>query len=56
MTEPLGTGKDGKPVWIGDIWPTSDEIHALMKYATDSEDLPAPVRRSRRATTRCGTT
>jgi aconitate hydratase len=37
MTEPLGTGKDGKPVYIGDIWPTSKEIHALMKYATDSE-------------------
>jgi aconitate hydratase len=37
MTEPLGTGKDGKPVYIGDIWPTSKEIHALMKYATDSK-------------------
>ncbi len=36
MTEPLGTGKDGKPVYIGDIWPTSKEVHALMKYATDS--------------------
>ena len=22
MTEPLGQGKDGKDVWIGDIWPT----------------------------------
>ena len=33
MTEPLGKGKDGKDVWIGDIWPTSDEIHACMKYA-----------------------
>jgi len=37
MTEPLGTGKDGKPVYIGDIWPTSKEVHALMKYATDSK-------------------
>jgi aconitate hydratase len=37
MTEPLGTGSDGKPVWIGDVWPTSAEIHALMKYATDSK-------------------
>ena len=37
MTEPLGTGTDGEPVWIGDVWPTSAEIHALMKYATDSK-------------------
>ena len=37
MTEPLGTGKDGKPVWIGDVWPTSAEVHALLKYATDSK-------------------
>jgi aconitate hydratase len=35
MTEPLGKGKDGKDVWIGDIWPTSDEVHALMKSALD---------------------
>jgi len=37
MTEPLGTGKDDKPVWIGDVWPSSAEVHALMKYATDSK-------------------
>jgi aconitate hydratase len=37
MTAPLGTGKDGKPVFIGDVWPTSKEVHALMKYATDSK-------------------
>ncbi|HEX4985198.1 MAG TPA: aconitate hydratase AcnA [Burkholderiales bacterium] len=36
MTEPLGRGKDGKPVYIGDVWPSSKEVHALMKYATDS--------------------
>jgi aconitate hydratase len=35
MTEPLGKakGKNGKPIYLGDVWPTSDEIHALMKYA-----------------------
>ena len=33
MTEPLGKGTDGKDVWIGDVWPTSDEIQACMKYA-----------------------
>ncbi len=35
MTEPLGKGKDGKDVWIGDVWPTSDEVNACMKYAMD---------------------
>jgi aconitate hydratase len=33
-TEPVGQGKDG-PVYLKDIWPTSDEIQALMKFATD---------------------
>jgi aconitate hydratase len=33
MTEPLGKGKDGRDVWIGDVWPTSEEVHACMKYA-----------------------
>ncbi len=37
MTEPLGTGKDGRAVFLGDVWPTSDEIHALMKHAMDGE-------------------
>jgi aconitate hydratase len=35
MTQPVGKGKDGRDVWIGDIWPSSDEIHALMKAALD---------------------
>jgi len=33
MTEPVGHGKGGRPVYLGDIWPTSDEIHKLLKYA-----------------------
>ncbi|WP_374369473.1 aconitate hydratase AcnA [Piscinibacter sp.] len=37
MTEPVGTGTNGKPVYLGDIWPTSDEIHALMKHAMDPQ-------------------
>ncbi|MEO8631708.1 MAG: aconitate hydratase AcnA, partial [Betaproteobacteria bacterium] len=37
MTEPVGVGKNGKPVWLGDIWPTSAEVQELQKYATDSE-------------------
>ena len=35
MTEPLGKGKNGEDVWIGDIWPTGQEIHDCMKYAMD---------------------
>ena len=33
-TEPLGQGKDG-PVYLKDIWPTSAEVQAQMKFATD---------------------
>ncbi len=37
MTQPVGKGKgkDGKlrDVYLGDIWPSSDEVHALMKFA-----------------------
>ncbi len=33
MTEPVGKGKGGKDVFLGDIWPTSEEVHALMKFA-----------------------
>src|SRR5512140_2195689 len=33
MTEPVGQGRGGKDVYLGDIWPSSDEIHTLMKYA-----------------------
>ena len=33
MTEPVGKGKGGRDVYLGDIWPSSDEIHALMRHA-----------------------
>ena len=35
--DPLGTGKDGKPVYLRDIWPTQEEVAGVMKYATDAE-------------------
>jgi aconitate hydratase len=41
MTEPVGKGHDGKDVWLGDIWPTSDEIHKLMKYAMNGKAFQA---------------
>jgi aconitate hydratase len=34
-TEPLGTGKDGRPVYLKDIWPNSAEVQTMMKYAAD---------------------
>jgi len=33
MTQPVGKGKGGKDIFLGDIWPTSDEVNALMKFA-----------------------
>ena len=35
--DPLGTGKDGKPVYLKDLWPSTQEVGAVMKYATDPE-------------------
>jgi aconitate hydratase len=34
-TEPLGTGKDGRPVYLRDIWPTEDEIRHNLALAAD---------------------
>jgi len=34
-TEPLGTGKEGEPVFLRDIWPNSAEVQTVMKYAAD---------------------
>lgn len=41
MTEPVGKGADGQDVWLGDIWPTSDEVHKLMKYAMNAKAFRA---------------
>ena len=35
--EPLGTGKDGKPVYLKDIWPTLQEIKTEMEGALKPE-------------------
>ncbi len=34
-TEPIGRSKDGQDVYIGHIWPTHDEVAALMQLAMD---------------------
>ncbi len=35
--EPLGTGRDGRPVYLRDIWPRSAEVEAVMNYVSDPE-------------------
>ena len=37
MTEPVGWGRKGQPVYLGDIWPSSDEVYRLMKYAMNAK-------------------
>jgi aconitate hydratase len=41
MTEPVGQGTGGKDVYLGDIWPSSDEIYQLMKYAMNGKAFRA---------------
>lgn len=41
MTEPVGKGYKGKDVYLGDIWPSTDEINALMKYAMNGKAFRA---------------
>jgi aconitate hydratase len=36
-TEPLGTGSDGRPVFLRDVWPTFEEVEALRRAATAPE-------------------
>ncbi len=37
--EPLGTGSDGKPVFLRDIWPSDAEIAAALHYARNAENF-----------------
>jgi aconitate hydratase len=34
--DPLGTGKDGKPVYLKDIWPSEKEVDALIRSSIKS--------------------
>ncbi len=36
--DPLGTGRDGAPVYLRDVWPTLEEIEALRAAASDPEE------------------
>ena len=35
-TEPLGTGSDGQPVYLQDLWPTQEDMAAVLPCATDA--------------------
>jgi aconitate hydratase len=35
--EPLGTGSDGQPVFLKEIWPTQDEVRAAVERSVRSE-------------------
>ncbi len=41
MTEPVGQGKGGRDVYLGDIWPSTDEVQKLMKYAMNGKAFRA---------------
>jgi len=41
MTQPVGKGKNGKDIYLGDIWPSSKEIAKLMKFAMNSKVFKA---------------
>jgi len=35
--DPLGKGRDGQPVYLADIWPTSREVEEAMQHSITSE-------------------
>jgi aconitate hydratase len=37
VNEPLGNDKSGKPVYLRDIWPTSQEVETAMRNSVSSE-------------------
>ena len=53
-TEPLGTDKDGQPVYLKDIWPTEQEIQQTMLASVSAEMFRAAVREACSTATSCG--
>jgi aconitate hydratase len=37
----VGRNAQGQDIWLGDIWPSSEEIHALLKFAMDPQAFRA---------------
>jgi aconitate hydratase len=40
-TQPLGTGKDGQPVFLADIWPTAEEVRQTVAAAVQPAQFQA---------------
>jgi aconitate hydratase len=38
-TEPVGTGKDGKPVYLREIWPSPQEVEETLRRAVTTEQF-----------------
>lgn len=37
QNEPIGTGKDGEPVYLRDVWPSPEEVESTVKTCLKSE-------------------
>ncbi|GIU86967.1 MAG: hypothetical protein KatS3mg009_1482 [Acidimicrobiia bacterium] len=44
MNEPLGTGADGEPVYLRDLWPSQEEVGKVVASVIDDRDVPHPLR------------
>ena len=44
-SEPLGTGSDGKPVYLRDVWPTNREIDEIVAASVNACAVPGPLQR-----------
>jgi len=52
-SEPLGIGKDGQPVYLRDVWPSSAELQSVSTFATDASCIVICILTSR-TICRCG--
>ena len=39
QNEPIGTGSDGQPVYLRDVWPTNHEVQAAVAHAVTREQF-----------------
>ncbi len=43
QNEPLGSGRDGQPVYLKDIWPAQDEIRAVINASVDRDKFSSAL-------------
>ena len=43
VNEPIGTGSNGEPVYLKDIWPSNEEVRGLIDAACPFGDVPPPL-------------